>query len=171
MPKHLVLMRHAKSGWSDTELRDFDRSLSNRGKQDAPLMGKLLADKGIQPDLIISSDAVRALSTAKLVAQALGYPVGRILTNHALYLAPPNVLLDAVSNASADCETVLLVAHNPGMTELANQLSEAHIDNLPTCGVFIVKTDLPDWSSFGTTASASKVGSFAGFMSPKQDLD
>jgi phosphohistidine phosphatase len=165
MPKRLVLLRHAKSGWSDTELRDFDRPLSNRGMRDAPRMGQLLLQKGIQPDLIISSDAVRALTTAKLVAQELGYPVANILTSHALYLAPPNVLLDAVSNASSDCETVLLVAHNPGMTELANRLSDAHIDNLPTCGVFMVETTLPDWASFETGG-----GSFAGFLSPKQDL-
>jgi phosphohistidine phosphatase len=166
MPKRLILMRHAKSAWSDTDLRDFDRPLNKRGIRDAPRMGKLLFQKGIQPDLIISSDAVRALTTAKLIAQELGYPVERIHTNHALYLAPPNVLLDALSSSSSDCETLLLVAHNPGMTELANRLSEARIDNLPTCGVFIVESDAPDWTTFGKTA-----GSFTGFLSPKQDLD
>lgn len=165
MPKQLILLRHAKSGWSDTGMRDFDRPLSKRGTHDASCMGKLLHDKGIQPDLMISSDAVRALTTAKLVAHELAYPTEHIHTSHALYLAPPDILLDAINNISSDYENVLLVAHNPGMTELANRLSKMHIDNLPTCGVFRVETALPEWSAFGTTPA-----SFIDFLSPKQNL-
>jgi phosphohistidine phosphatase len=166
MPKQLILLRHAKSGWSDTGLGDFDRPLSKRGLLDASGMGKLLHDKGICPDLIISSDAVRALTTAKLVAQELAYPAEHIHTNHALYLAPPDILLDAISNITSGYENVLLIAHNPGLTELANRLSETHIDNLPTCGVFIVETVLPDWDAFRTTTT-----SFREFLSPKQNLN
>ena len=129
-------------------------------------MGKLLHHKGICPNLIISSDAVRALTTAKLLAQELSYPTEHIHTNHALYLAPPDILLDAISNISSNYENVLLVAHNPGMTELANHLTEMHIDNLPTCGVFIVETVLPDWDAFRKTTA-----SFIEFLSPKQNLN
>ncbi|MCP4001298.1 MAG: histidine phosphatase family protein [Gammaproteobacteria bacterium] len=166
MPKQLILLRHAKSDWPDTNIRDFDRPLSKRGINDATCMGKLLHDKGICPNLIISSDATRAFTTATLLAQQFSYPTEQINTNHALYLAPPDTLLDAISNISSNHENVLLVAHNPGITELANHLTEIHIDNLPTCGVFIAKTILPDWNAFRKTTA-----SFVEFLSPKQNLN
>jgi phosphohistidine phosphatase len=158
-------MRHAKSEWADASVRDIDRPLNERGSHDAPRMGKLLRDKSICPALIISSDAVRALTTAQLVARELGYPIDRIRTNHALYLASPDTLLEVLSSEGDDYTDVMLVAHNPGMTELANRIVAKRIDNLPTCGVFMIETDLPVWG-----ALMDKPGSFTGFLSPKQNL-
>ena len=158
-------MRHAKSDWSDASLRDFDRPLNKRGKEDAPRMGKLLRARGIQPKLIISSDARRALTTARLVAAELNYRDADIRQVHALYLAPPSTMLDVLTDHAPDCDDVMLVAHNPGMTDLANYASDASIDNLPTCGVFVIELD-GDW-----TGLTKKPGRFAGFFSPKQDLE
>ena len=128
-------------------------------------MGRLLRDTGIKPAVIISSDAKRALTTAQLVASELGYPVADIRPNHALYLAPPTTMLEALATMAAHDNDVLMVAHNPGMTDLANQLSDTRIDNLPTCGVFIITQDAAGWHELGNNA-----GCFAGYYSPKNDL-
>lgn len=165
MAKRLALIRHAKSDWSDMSLTDFDRPLNKRGTRDAPRMGKLLRQQGIRPDLIISSDAMRAKITAELIARELDYPLADIRLSHALYLAAPATLLAALADVDASLKCVALVAHNPGMTDLANQLSEARIDNLPTSGIFMTELDDGAWSDFGR-----KQARFAGFLSPKQNL-
>lgn len=165
MARRLILLRHAKSSWDDSSQRDFDRPLNKRGLRDAPRMGRLLRDAGIKPAVIISSDAKRALTTAKLIATELGHPVDDIRPNHALYLAPPTTLLEALATMATHDNDVLMVAHNPGMTDLANQLSDARIDNLPTCGVVIITQDAEDWHELGNNA-----GCFEGFYSPKKDL-
>ena len=128
-------------------------------------MGRLLRDAGIKPAVIISSDANRAISTAKLIATELGYPVDDIRPNNALYLAPPITLLETLATMAAHDSDVLMVAHNPGISDLANQLSDTRIDNLPTCGVFIITQDAADWHELGNNA-----GCFAGYYSPKKDL-
>ncbi len=165
MPKRLTLLRHAKSDWSEPGLSDFDRPLNKRGRNDAPRMGELLVKQCICPQLIISSDAKRARTTAELVAQKLGYKLDRIVHNHALYLAPPSTLLEVLLRNAADHDHVMVVAHNPGMTDLANRLSNARIDNLPTCGVFMVESGQDNWEQL-----AEGNNTFAGFFSPKQDL-
>lgn len=165
MSKRLVLIRHAKSDWSDSSLRDFDRPLNKRGNNDAPRMGKLLRQQGLRPDLIISSDALRAKITAELIARELEYPLTDIRFNHGMYLAAPATLLAALADTDESRSCVVLVAHNPGMTELANQLSDARIDNLPTSGVFMTELDNGNWSDFGHAPAR-----FAGFLSPKQNL-
>ena len=163
--KRLVLIRHAKSDWSDSSLRDFDRPLNKRGNRDAPRMGKLLGQQGVRPDLIISSDALRARITAELIAREVGYPLADIRLSHALYLAAPATLLAALAEVDESLRCVALVAHNPGMTDLANQLSDARIDNLPTSGIFMTELDEGKWSDFGRRQAR-----FAGFLSPKQNL-
>ena len=166
MPRHLTLLRHAKSDWSDSTLRDFDRPLNKRGNRDAPAMGKLLKEKGLIPDLIISSDAARARSTAAQVALAIGYAADKIIYKHAMYLAAPSTLIQTAIDNSGTANHIMLVAHNPGMTDLANRLSDARLDNLPTCGVFTVTTDSADWQSL-----LSQANTFKAFYCPKQDLD
>ena len=165
MAIRLTLLRHAKSSWSEPGLADFDRPLNKRGRHDAPLMGELLVEQNISPQLIISSDARRARTTAKLVAQKLGYEQERIEFSHALYLATPRTLLNVMLEHAGDFDHIMLVAHNPGLTDLANRLSNARIDNLPTCGVFMVEHDGQHWDQLATGDN-----SFGGFFSPKQNL-
>ena len=129
-------------------------------------MGKLLLEKGIRPDVIISSDAARAITTARLVARELDYELDDIRQNNALYLAPPSALLDVLKETAANDQDVMLVAHNPGMTELANLLSDRHIDNLPTCGVFVIESDTENWEQLANTP-----GTCADFFCPKTDLN
>jgi phosphohistidine phosphatase len=132
--KTLYLLRHAKSSWDDPELDDFERPLNKRGKRDAPEMGGRLRRRGVSPDLLLSSPARRALSTARTIARKIGYERSEIATDERLYLASPGLLLEIVREQKADLGSVMLFGHNPGFTRLANLLTGERIDNVPTCG-------------------------------------
>ncbi len=133
--KTLYLVRHAKSSWKQPELTDYERPLNNRGINDAPLMGKILSGKGITPDLIISSPAKRAAVTAKIISSAIGYPEKNIEFNNNIYDATGGELLKIISQTDNNYNSIMIFAHNPGLTILQNNLSDRFIDNIPTCGV------------------------------------
>jgi phosphohistidine phosphatase len=137
----LAIARHAKSDWGDPVLSDHDRPLNARGRRDAPAMAKLLAARGFRPAAILSSTATRAQDTAAAFAAALGVPV---TLERSLYGASAGTLL-AVAAASGE-ERVLLVAHDPGLSELAHALA-ADITHMPTCAVATFVWDTDDWSS------------------------
>ncbi|WP_456323344.1 SixA phosphatase family protein [Hydrogenimonas sp.] len=143
--RELFLMRHAKSSWDDPTLSDFDRPLNARGKEDAPLMGKYLKKLGIKPDLIISSPAKRAKKTAKIVAEELGYDTDAIDYKDGIYEASPQSLLYLVCQLPDDAKRVMIVGHNPGITELANVLGDITIENIPTAGVAGIAFDTQRW--------------------------
>lgn len=130
--KTLYLLRHAKSSWKDTTLSDFDRPLNKRGKRDAPLMAKLMKQKKIHPDIILSSPARRAKSTAKYFAGALD---SKLLLDEAIYEASPSTLKRVILEAFETYDKVMLVGHNPSLTILCNALCDYDIDNLPTAGI------------------------------------
>lgn len=143
----LTLIRHAKSSWSDTSLSDFDRPLNKRGLDNAPLMGQLLQEQGVQFDRIISSPAVRAKTTAQLLARELGYPDNAIVYIDELYGAGINSLLDTVQSLPDDCTQVALVAHNPGLTEFCDYLCSAGISNMPTCSIAMIRLQVDTWAA------------------------
>jgi len=148
--KTLTLLRHAKSSWSDAKLADHDRPLNGRGKHDAPIMGERIRAAGIRPSLILSSTALRAWKTAKLVARELGYPAEFLQRDSRLYLAGLNALIDVVNEQDSGFNNVMIVAHNPGLTEFANYLIPGLTNNLPTCGVVSVSLDAGIWDVRGT---------------------
>ncbi|MDH3533504.1 MAG: histidine phosphatase family protein [Gammaproteobacteria bacterium] len=143
--KTLTLVRHAKSSWKNTGLRDRDRPLNKRGERDAPMMGKRIVEAGIRPSLIISSPAVRAWSTAKVIAREIGYPAEFLQREDELYLASLDSLLDVVAAQEAGFHNLMLVGHNPGLTDFANFLSPGLTGNVPTAGVVSVSIDRDDW--------------------------
>lgn len=159
----LILLRHGKSDWHDHSLDDFDRPLSPRGLRDVPEMGRRLARRGQAPDLIISSTAVRAISTARAVARELGYREDRIVEATGLYHAAPRTILSFIREAPASAHTLMIVGHNPGMTELANMLDDVRIDNMPTCGMLCVESDAAGWSEMEPATAR-----FAWFDYPKK---
>lgn len=144
--KRLTLLRHAKSSWDDASLSDFDRPLNPRGRRNAPEMGRRLLENGQVPDLLISSPARRAISTARMAAREMGFPEERIIEEPALYHASSAAIIEIVHSLETLADHVMLVAHNPGFTDLANRLSTARIDNIPTAGVFCVDFDVDDWN-------------------------
>ncbi len=146
--KTLTLVRHAKSSWKDTSLADRDRPLNKRGKRDAPEMGRRIVDAGIRPSLIVSSPAVRAWTTARIIANEIGYPLEFLQRDSALYLASVNGILDVVVSQDAGFNNMMLIGHNPGFTDFANYLVPGLTNNIPTAGVVSVELDTDDWSLY-----------------------
>ena len=145
--KRLTLVRHAKSDWSLPGQNDWDRPLNKRGQRDAPEMARRLRSRRLKPDLILSSPAVRALTTATVMARELKVPAAHVLQDERLYLASPADLLAVVRERGGEAKHLMVVGHNPGMTECANELSAGdRIDNLPTCGVFTAQFNIAEWS-------------------------
>lgn len=144
--KTLYLLRHAKSSWDNPELKDFERPLSKRGLKDAPVMGERFQARGDELNCIVSSPAVRAKSTAKLFADAIAYPHDEIASNPELYFAGSGMFLKAASLLDDDCAEAMLVGHNPAITDFANLLANAGIENIPTCGLVKMTLDIDDWS-------------------------
>lgn len=164
--KRLGLLRHAKSSWDHPRLSDFDRPLNKRGLSDAPRMGALLRERGVNPQRIISSTANRARTTAELAAGELEFAVESIRLTDELYHASAATMLDVLVTLGDGADEVVLVAHNPGITSLANRIAlDARIDNLPTAGFFYVQADIDSWSEL-THAG----GSLLFFAAPKTDL-
>lgn len=146
--KTLILVRHAKSDHPHA-LPDRDRPLAERGAHDAPMMGKRLHRRGVQPDLVISSPARRALETARLIADELHYPQQRILVDERLYPGDTAQVLEVIGELDERSRQVLLVAHNPGLSELAHRFAP-HITHLPTCAAAEFDFSQP-WTRIGTT--------------------
>jgi len=146
--KILTLVRHAKSSWNDTTLSDRQRPLNSRGERDAPEMGRRIADHGVRPSLIISSPATRAWTTAKIIAQEISYPTEFLQREDSLYLASLDDLLDVVCTQDNGFNSLMVVGHNPGLTDFANFLSPGLSNNLPTAGVVSVQMDREDWSLY-----------------------
>jgi phosphohistidine phosphatase len=145
--RRLTLVRHAKSDLGLPGQQDWDRVLNRRGQQDAPEMARRLRSRRLKPDLILSSPAVRALSTASIMARELKVPAERIAQDERLYLADPLQIVEVVRELGGDAAHVMVFGHNPGITECANQLSAGEtIDGMPTCAVFTACFALADWS-------------------------
>lgn len=142
--KHLTLIRHAKSDWSDAALSDFDRPLNERGKKAAPKMGKRMVMRGDIPDILLSSPAKRARKTTRLIAQELEIPKSEIVYHPEIFEAKTKTLIGLISSLS-DHEHVALTGHNPGLSELAGWLCSESPDWLPTCAVLTIALDIDRW--------------------------
>ena len=150
--KTLMLLRHAKSSWKEEGIADHDRPLNKRGKKTAPVMGHLILENQLVPDLILSSTAVRARTTAEAVAEACNYK-NTIEHIAELYLASAGELLfqaqscthDADADADADnIDRMMLVAHNPGMEDLVSTLS-GHPEPFPTAALAVFELGIDSW--------------------------
>ncbi len=133
--KTLILVRHAKSDWDSAVATDQERTLNKRGLHDAPMMGRRMADAGIRPDLIISSSATRAWTTAQLIATEISYNRDKINIRSEIYDAGLHDLTTIVHGLDSSLQQVMLVGHNPAITTLVNWLSDSSITNIPTCGI------------------------------------
>lgn len=147
--KTLVIVRHAKSSWESAALSDFDRPLNKRGQHDAPIMAKRIMEKGIRPDLLVSSPAMRAITTAEIFIDTMALPHEQLRENRDIYEAGLNELVRIVRELPESAETVVLFGHNPGITLLGNFLSGEHIDNVVTCGALCVNMEAVSWKDAG----------------------
>lgn len=144
MMKTLLIMRHAKSSWKNNNLADYDRPLNKRGKRDAPRMGKLLKQEGNVPELIISSSAERALSTAEAVALASDYET-EIQTTRQLYHALSEDYIEVLKSVPNKVQRVMVVGHNPGMEGLVEELTDEWI-RMPTAALVQISLEIDQWS-------------------------
>ncbi len=150
--KRLCLMRHAKSDWNQPEKEDSERTLNKRGVKSAAFLAGFIVDQGWTPDHALCSTAVRARSTIKPLAEKLE---GSCAVDYRddLYMAMPKTLLNAVQQLDDNDETVLIVAHNPGLEMLAvaladaasNDMSALMADHFPTGALAVFEFDVDTW--------------------------
>lgn len=143
--KTLYIVRHAKSSWADMSMTDKQRPLNSRGEKAAPLMALHCRQMGYLPDAIISSTAVRAYSTAAVFKEVLGISDEYYKTYDSLYHAPAHTYFETCYELEDGLASVMLFGHNPGITYLANEVSEQYIDNVPTCGLLVIKSTAEQW--------------------------
>ena len=152
--KELLLVRHAKSSWDDPYLDDHDRPLNERGLRNAPEMGKRLQGSGIRPDVWISSTALRAITTAEIISEEIGFPKDKIQRSRDLYHASATELQKFIAGLDDAIGSVILFGHNPGMTSLVANLYGLPIDNLPTSGVVHLQFREADWKAASSALPA-----------------
>ena len=144
--KTLILVRHAKSSWDNIELTDIKRPLNERGIKDAPFMGEILNKQAVIPGLIISSPAERVMSTAKIIAEKINYPKSKIEINEHIYRASYRDLYKVVKHLNDKLTIVLLVGHNPELTDFLSSLTNAYVDDIPTTGICTIELNISEWS-------------------------
>ena len=137
--KHLYLLRHAKSSWKDSSLSDYERPLNKRGSANAPMMAQRFKKKHCKLDVIITSGALRAQTTASVFADILS--CHNLHVNDSIYGASLLELLNLLHVNFKRYDHVMIVGHNPDLTELSNYLSNHYIENIPTCGMVALKFD------------------------------
>ncbi|MDG2422757.1 MAG: histidine phosphatase family protein [Phycisphaerales bacterium] len=157
----LLLMRHAKSSWSDPLMSDHDRPLNGRGKRDGPRMGQWLVERSLRPDLILSSTAERARSTAELVA-ANWDPAPDIQLCKCLYHSTPDTMLETIATECRDQECIMLVAHNPGIEDFLQETT-AQVESCPTAVIAVI-----DFDRSWTDLLVERRGSLAALWRPKE---
>ena len=148
--RHLLILRHAKSSWSDGTLRDHERPLNKRGRLAAAAMGRFMADGGMLPDLVISSDSSRTRETVELWSEAAAWN-GRPDFRSELYLASPSDLIDAARSAPEHAGRVMLVAHNPGIEELVSRAAGDIVD-MPTGTLAMFDVECSSWNQLDARA-------------------
>jgi phosphohistidine phosphatase len=154
--KTLLVLRHAKSSWNDPTRDDHERPLNTRGLRDAPRMGELMRGHGLLPDVVISSDAVRARLTAVAVAKSARY-AGEILLDPRLYLADPADILSLLRTVRENAETVMIVGHNPGLEDLLEHLTGERHD-LPTAALVQIVLPIDRWRDLKRSTRGTLVG-------------
>lgn len=163
MKRTLVIIRHAKADRNLPWPSDFARPLTERGLADAGLVAQKLNALGMKPDAVVSSPAVRAISTAALVCGHMGFDAKGIVPEPAIYEASLNALLSVVKKLPDQALTVFLFGHNPGFTNLANRLQDLPLHNLPTCGTVAIEMEAQTWAE-----AIKKVGKRKFSLIPKE---
>lgn len=142
--KRLILIRHSKSSWKDLSLNDFNRPLNGRGKSDGPLMAAYLKNKINKIDYLHSSSSVRTFETSKYFINQIQFE--KVEYDDSLYHCSATSILNIISNYSDDYQSVMIIAHNPGLTNLINKITNFYLDNLPTTGLAEIRFNINSWS-------------------------
>lgn len=160
--KTLLLLRHAKSSWNDNHLSDHERPLNLRGKRDASRMGRLLLEKNLVPDLILSSTAKRAHLTAQKVAWACGYK-GKMEYIQELYESDTGIYLQVLAQQGGCFDRILIVGHNPEMETFLAMLT-GNQEKMPTAALAHLQLFIDQWKDI----SSIHVGDCISLWKPKE---
>lgn len=153
--KHLYIIRHGKSDWYTGEM-DYDRPLNSRGRSDAPRMGKYLLKHHLSPNYVLSSSAKRAISTATLLVNSMGFNIEKIDQRRALYHASAKEIVQEISSIPNSINTLYVFGHNPGLSDLVSYLSGSP-NELKTCCTAILELHVDGWNELSReTCSLSK---------------
>lgn len=144
--KTLYLARHGKSSWRDTELRDIDRPLKEKGVKDAYKIASVLLEKSIHPDHIITSPAIRAMHTAIIFSRVLDFEPMRIEINPFMYGIDKEGLINLVEGLNPQFDSVMIFGHDPVLTNFVNYLVNENYEKIPTSGVACITSDVSEWS-------------------------
>ena len=144
--KTLYIVRHAKSSWENPRLADHERPLLQKGIKRTLKIANHLKEKGICPDLMLSSHAVRAYDTARIIAGTVGYPEDAIMVSENLYHSSRDGILNEIYSLDDSIMSVMIFGHNPTFTSFANHFIDDKIDWLPTTGVVAVNFDTDQWN-------------------------
>ncbi len=144
--KNVVLVRHAKSSHDDPGLTDFERPLNERGRRDAPQMAQRLQRAGLKPGLLVTSPALRAITTAHAFADVLSMAHEKISVQPKLYEAGPADILRVLQGLDDRVTQIWLFGHNPGISEAAHRLAECTFDDLPTCACACIELKVKLWA-------------------------
>jgi phosphohistidine phosphatase len=160
--KELLIMRHAKSSWSDADLSDFERPLDKRGRSDAARMAKLLSDQDLVPDAIISSAAQRTRETVSGLVAVWGEP--KILEySQAMYLGGIQDFLDSLWRLDSSVERALVVGHNPG-AEMVVEIFGRRSERMQTAAIAHFAMDIELWGEINVDSAAK----FKNLWRPKE---
>ena len=146
--RNILFIRHAKSSWEDLRLKDWERPLNSRGKKDAPKMADFMLEKVSGLDRIYPSIARRTQQTGRYFQQTFQVPEEYFIPVQSLYLEGMEMYLQQLWGLEEEVNNVALIGHNPTITHIANSVQPGLTDNVPTCGVIWVETDIDDWSDF-----------------------
>jgi phosphohistidine phosphatase len=144
--KTLYVMRHAKSSWGEPELADFDRPLIEKGEMRTKKIVDFLLKKEVNIDMILSSPAVRALETAKIIARGLKLPEENLRFDKSIYEAETSQLHDLFLDLPAFVNHLMIIGHNPTVTYFSNEFMEKKIDSMPTSAIVCINFDTDDWT-------------------------
>ena len=146
MTKRIILVRHGKSDWADSGMTDFDRPLNHRGHKCAVEMAERISRKQLIPQLIVSSPAKRAFTTAQHFSEVWKMSAAEIQQEPSIYEANVTALLHVLNGLDNSYSNIALFGHNPGLTDFANYLADANIYNMPTAGIVVIDFPFDDWS-------------------------
>jgi phosphohistidine phosphatase len=144
--KRLTLMRHANAQWKDPQISDYDRPLNRRGTSEAEAMSRRLIELKLIPTIVLTSSARRAQQTADIVARELGVPARKMRSDESLYLATAADILRVIQTTGPRIPHLMIVGHNPGITELANLLAPTSPTDLATAAICSLTFDARIWA-------------------------
>jgi phosphohistidine phosphatase len=166
MLKTLYLVRHAKAQQESIDNRDFTRELADREVRDASLVGGFLKENNYPVDMIISSPAARAYSTAELIAQQVDYSLEKIHPNEELYMASARTFLQVVNQLKDEWANVIITSHDPAVTYLGEYLSNAEVGHMPTGSIMVITFKIDSWAEVSQSLGELKV-----FITPRKIKD